>query len=452
MSARIHVSGITNEIDSKDLMQLFSKTNQVEEVYIPPKDQYGFRRNFAIIKVQVDGDDQAAKTQKINQIIRTFQGTMWKGMKLKLEPAKEFYLDRLYKEKEEIKNDTEKKALEIVKLIEEKKPKLFTGKLLKIRRGRTRRALRTCIYPKIKIDDKVYELDLINTQNKSSDGEIKVKKSAFKNVVCGCKRYFDEIDSSTNDELILSQSTYLPDNYIEASIKQAQELALANQIKASLAVKDTSKTNYKEPSKDNNKDSKGQKDTNTSQSVQIVKKPGLRAGFGSLLTDKTIKENDNRIDDLREEFRTGELDVDEQPSCSAEDISPEVLESERNRALQMALKLLQTAETKAALKPVKLISEPSEKRQKTKELSSNKQQQAISDKKEPITIPESKKPAAIEPSPAVTSSIVPETTSVTIPNNSFANLTQLKNIFHREVNFYFYPSTLIALITFDYFL
>lgn len=91
---RVFVKGISSQTTCADLQGLFSKLCPVSEVYIPGPTETTLRRDFAIITL--DGDEELVK-----KCVKTFNSSVWKGTKLHVELAKEWYRERIEKEKED---------------------------------------------------------------------------------------------------------------------------------------------------------------------------------------------------------------------------------------------------------------------------------------------------------------------------------------------------------------
>lgn len=94
MTSRIYISGILPQTTYTDLGQLLSKIGEVEEIYIPSKSPYS--GNFAIARIA------GLDIEKTTKTIKALSGSTWKGSKIKLELAHEWYKDRVMREKQEV--------------------------------------------------------------------------------------------------------------------------------------------------------------------------------------------------------------------------------------------------------------------------------------------------------------------------------------------------------------
>eukprot|EP01039_Chlorochromonas_danica_P007248 gene7248-8017_t len=104
---RLHVKGLQPTITADDLRQLFAKFKgcQVEEVYLPPAplssssssssslmDCMRWKSGFAIVRLSLVEEGEGQK------IVKALSGSSWKGSRIVLSRAKEFYKDKLARE------------------------------------------------------------------------------------------------------------------------------------------------------------------------------------------------------------------------------------------------------------------------------------------------------------------------------------------------------------------
>ncbi|XP_043194911.1 probable RNA-binding protein CG14230 [Amphibalanus amphitrite] len=94
-SKRVYVGGLYHEATDKDLRQLFSKFGDVDSVEIKKRSENNVV-NFVFAYVNVKTTDP-----QITQCFRRLNGTFWKGKRLKLELAKESFLAKLQREREQ---------------------------------------------------------------------------------------------------------------------------------------------------------------------------------------------------------------------------------------------------------------------------------------------------------------------------------------------------------------
>jgi hypothetical protein len=94
MERRIFVGDLPSNCSSSDIAALLERMKlAIAHIYLPsPDTPTGIRRNFAI--VQCKGDDQAYQS-----CLKVLHNCFWKGSKLRVEAAGEYYLDRLNKER-----------------------------------------------------------------------------------------------------------------------------------------------------------------------------------------------------------------------------------------------------------------------------------------------------------------------------------------------------------------
>ena len=99
VSPGVHVSGISKNITQNQLESLFSKIHPVREVYIPTLNTpTGLYRNFAIVRFLFGCDydeQQNAISDVLNKCVKSFNGSLWQGSKIKVSIAKQEYFDTL---------------------------------------------------------------------------------------------------------------------------------------------------------------------------------------------------------------------------------------------------------------------------------------------------------------------------------------------------------------------
>lgn len=92
MTGRIYIRDFSYEATAADLQTLISKVCPVEEVYISKPTPTGINRSFAIVVVN-------ASDKLIEKCIKTFNNCHWKGTRIYVEKAKEYYKDRFARER-----------------------------------------------------------------------------------------------------------------------------------------------------------------------------------------------------------------------------------------------------------------------------------------------------------------------------------------------------------------
>ena len=92
MTGRIYIRDFSYEATAEDLTILISKVCPVEEVYISGPTPTGINRSFAIVVVN-------ASSALVEKCIKTFNNCHWKGTRIYVEKAKEYYKDRFEKER-----------------------------------------------------------------------------------------------------------------------------------------------------------------------------------------------------------------------------------------------------------------------------------------------------------------------------------------------------------------
>lgn len=133
MVVRLHVSNFSPEITSVELQELFRKLGSVKDVYLPKLTETGLLRNFAI--VVMESPSSLEESSLSQSCIRAFNNSFWKGRKIRVAQAREYFLDRLKRESQEELTLLEKKRT----LIEAKnelnsKMNFFTGNKVSLRK------------------------------------------------------------------------------------------------------------------------------------------------------------------------------------------------------------------------------------------------------------------------------------------------------------------------------
>ena len=91
MTGRIYIRDFSYEATAEDLSTLITKVCPVVEVYISGPTPTGINRSFAIVVVN-------ANSLLVDKCIKTFNNCHWKGTRIFVEKAKEYYKDRLGRE------------------------------------------------------------------------------------------------------------------------------------------------------------------------------------------------------------------------------------------------------------------------------------------------------------------------------------------------------------------
>jgi len=100
-SSRIFVSGLYSGVTQQDIENRFSKYGQVKSVEIKERksdDEDIVLSTFAFINLQASKDE-------LSKCFNQLSGTTWKGSQLRVQPAKESFLDRLKQERLELEQN-----------------------------------------------------------------------------------------------------------------------------------------------------------------------------------------------------------------------------------------------------------------------------------------------------------------------------------------------------------
>ena len=87
----LYLGSLPLNTTEQEISSLLNKISTVKHVYIPPQSITGIERNFAMIQV--------IPKQNFNKLISSLNNSIWKGSKIRLEIAKEYYTDKINREK-----------------------------------------------------------------------------------------------------------------------------------------------------------------------------------------------------------------------------------------------------------------------------------------------------------------------------------------------------------------
>ena len=454
-TTRIHLSGLPQNATKEDITALISKVCPVVEVHIPEPDSWGFRRNFAVIRVKAD-------TPKVQHCIKSFNGSMWKGNKIRLDFAKEWYKDRIQREKdtetdrlkhEEIEKQKEKvidimaesftgefhhsngKHLFMLQKLQQTLPKL-SNSMLKIRRAKTMKSLKICKTPKIIFNNEIVVSKEANSVCKPYSSKIIFDEDYYNEIktkeeLVPIQTFFDKLKAGTTASKATAPKKKDVDSKDNGKEKKDKDGSTSQPPSSSSATSAPSAT-VAAPSTAT--------PASTAPSVPKIGGKG-RVGFGTLLNvplpDPIEKRVDCCIDDEKiggkrnyqrvseyDEFGPNSLEIveieDDTPCVPAELLEDSALEKERNRALDFAMSILKKAEEKQST-----AKKPENKR--------DQRQIQQQPKKEEL-----KEQQKVAPTPAVEAPVT-DNSDVTdaqpnpeSSNGNFVNLSTFKNIFHKD--------------------
>ena len=142
--SRLVIRDFTQKIAEADITDLFSKLCPVVEVHLADSVHYnpkGLVKRFAIVRL--DSTDP----EVVLKCIRAFNGSLWKGSKIKVEKAKaEYFMDRIDRERKDAVIVAEEERLAALRYNEEidKPPTQMSSDLtyLKIKKDRLSRPVK----------------------------------------------------------------------------------------------------------------------------------------------------------------------------------------------------------------------------------------------------------------------------------------------------------------------
>lgn len=407
---RIFVGGMPPSQSEDDVRMLIGKLCTVRSVYIPPPTATGVHRGFAIVEVEAD-------TDSVNKCVKAFNLCFWKGAKLRVEQAKEYYVHRLDQESDARRMEDEK-LQEKIRSSREFSIPIFHADALTIKgRHSSAASIQVLTKPFLK---------------SSSDGSRNYPRDGLRSV----KTVFEEgengIDIIAHNESLIPKSTRAKDD----KGKEKKEV-LSSSAKINLD------------------------DSNPSLSIQkpagsLPVQPaggGMRRGFGSLLSAPEPKPAALQTLQCQDIFKGDELDrqiayddigyqSDDGEACiAAEDIEEEALNNERSRAndiLARVLKLATENGPNTMQKPRKGDKEKArEEQNKDKDLkkdSSARSEPAKSDSKD-VSLSERGKGTEAEQGlehTAIDHANDKDGSEHHVVPSGSANLNVLKDIFHRD--------------------
>lgn len=301
---RFYIGGIPNATSQEDLRALFAKVCHVEEVHLPQPFAFGLQRSFAIIRLS--GIDQKAEIA-----LKRLDGVNWKGSRLKIDKAKEWYRDRLETERANEHNAAVRPQQAVSKA--RLQPILpFAAEVVKLRRRKGVPALKAATKPLLTFHDKTY------------GGSSTIQGSVCRRIV------FDDSEAEnmiTKYNLVSIDVTSPPSSSTQPSIKSEQAKTTATSATAVKAV---------------------------------AKGGGERKGFGTLLYSKLPFEPPQQLPPLPPTTRNKSTvknddmyehaDFEEGPG---KEMSEEELLEDRQRMLRLALMLAGDSKPQLPPPPVK---------------------------------------------------------------------------------------------------
>lgn len=145
---RLHIKGINSTITDQDLEQFCSKIGKVYELHRPTT-VTGTERSKDFAIARVEGGERTEK------LMRQLNGSLWKGCKIRISKAKEFYKDRIQREKEEAS-----RIVPLLKPVQEQSvenSKPSRGPFLALRKAKGLRINRLTWKPLLYVNDKVFK-------------------------------------------------------------------------------------------------------------------------------------------------------------------------------------------------------------------------------------------------------------------------------------------------------
>ena len=444
--SRLFVGGISTQTSSNDLITLFSKVAPVSEVYVPPPTVTGLRRDFAIVSLSGDMEDAKKCAKSLN-------GSLWKGSKLRVEIANQFYKNRLENEKTQ-----EMEKEQSVAALAQKEPEplpLVSTDVIKLRKLKHQEVpIAISMKPTVSLTNKP-------TKHRRSVGRV---------TPCGVKRILDPEVA----RLFASNALASSESEMEAGSDSETE---RNNLETSKVKESTSTTT---PTSSSGEVTDILKKLSTG-AVQPIG-GGARKGFGKISapsaaavasktasvdssSDKNLCATDpaGKVDCCVEEQELfipsylleeeGEELGDDVPCVAVAEVEEEALARERQRALEVLEKLLYGG-GEATTKKDKKSNKKEEKNKKVGFAEEkNTEHQIIDQEVVPVALSSEaqetldilnelkagtteapKQDAVVNAGDSTAVSAITEgEQEVLSTKDGYANMNQLKNIFYREV-------------------
>ncbi|KAH9510220.1 hypothetical protein Btru_043791 [Bulinus truncatus] len=96
VTKRLFVGGLSSDVSKEDIIERFSRFGKIDNVKLTTRTDDKGLHVKSFVHLDLEGEEA-----KLKKCFDTYQNTKWKGSVLKLQYAKESFLDRLKKEREE---------------------------------------------------------------------------------------------------------------------------------------------------------------------------------------------------------------------------------------------------------------------------------------------------------------------------------------------------------------
>ena len=301
---RLYVGGISRQsITAAALQELLSKVCPVGEVYVPAQSQTGLGKDFAI--AVMEGRDAKELGDRCARCIKAFNNSLWRGSRLRVEHAKEYYRDRFLKAKQELQEEAtdEDSGGDDDKADEE--GGVFDTGFLRLKRSRYSSAI---------------EVNLLARVGSSSHAKRVLLDSTGRRL-SGQKLLFDEHGDVTNYDTSLFYEPPPPAQIAERVPKPDPNLREERRALSAPAA-------------------------------EGMQGGGQRRGFGTLVRSSKSREDDaccveapiGKALQTRPLLDTFDGDDDDEPCLQPQDVTEEVLSEERQRQLRAMAAMLGAGE------------------------------------------------------------------------------------------------------------
>ena len=289
MAMRLYIGGLSTATNVHDLQVLLSKVCPIHYIYFPEPAVTHLHRGFAIAILQ-QSDDVKEKALKC---VKLYNNCHWKGSKMRVELAKEYYIDKIKREVSS-RDDDDLLAMKRKSRFDYEAIKPFIGNVICMKKSRYQEPFYASTVPQVAFTD-------------VGDNS---------NIIYGKKTLFKYDD---NNNLLVDV-----EHEHKESVKQVLENVVGKNGSASGVEVKVNAVGV--PVAD--------------PIVTKEKGGGIRKGFGTLAASVVDNSNDCCVENVKQLHTFDNYEIDEAPCLNPEDVDDSALEKERLRQLQFLSQLL----------------------------------------------------------------------------------------------------------------
>ncbi len=291
---RLYIGGLSTDTNVQELQVLLNKVCPIHYIYFPEPAVTHLHRGFAIAILQ-QSDDVKEKALKC---VKLYNNCHWKGRKMRVELAKEYYIDKIKREVSS-RDDDDLLAMKRKSRCEYETIKPFTGNVICMKKSRYQEPVYASTVPQVAITD-------IGDNSNIIYG----KKTLFK---------YDENNNLLMDDIV-EHKHEIAKGVVETKVgKNISASSVAEKVSSAVEVPVADATITKE------------------------KGGGIRKGFGTLAASTISNANDCCVENVKQLHTFDNYEIDEAPCLKPEDVDDSALEKERLRQLHFLSQLLGTS-------------------------------------------------------------------------------------------------------------